>query len=60
MLPKNICAIKGIGSGDEYFFQAYNNKYALSVHALLIEQFFVVDEKIKLKVVLACSFEITY
>ncbi len=37
-------------------FKVYNNKWALSVHALIF--CCLVDEKIKLKV-LACSFEIT-
>ncbi len=46
--------LKGILS----FLKAYNNKYLLSVHALMVFTIFcfIVDEKIKFKV-LACFFE---
>ena len=52
--------LKGLCHEMNICLKAYNNKWVLSVHALIVFTIFcsLVDEKIKIKV-LACSFEIT-
>ncbi len=50
--------LKGLCHEISIFWKVYNNKQVLSVHAMIDYFCFLVEEKIKLKV-LACSFEIT-